>query len=581
MIEALRKIFLFSGKEKKNILKSIIVSILKACFSMLRIGAVYFIVKAITAGDQTIYPALTALLLMLISILGNSLTRNVSLLQQTHAGYFMSANKRLDIAERLKKVPMGFFNDNSVGELTGISTTILDTVENLGAMVLVMVLGGLINTIIFFLMIPFLDVRIALIVLAGMIVYMSFTSLMEHKTRVLAPKREKSKTMIISEVMENLHGMSVIKSFNLTGKGDKRLRHAIDEYRDSNMALEKMFIPISMFQNIILGLFKTAIIFCSVYFHLNGSMQLHVALILIIVSFQVFAEVEQTDSGLSMLRIVTGSIDQVEKADSMPVMDAKGESIIPEDHEIVIDDIDFSYGSKKILHNASLTIPSNSMTAFVGPSGAGKTTLALLIARFWDVDKGSISIGGKDIRDYTLESLMSQISIVFQDVYLFDDTIENNIRFGCPGADRKMVERAARLACCDEFIEALPDGYDTVVGEGGAKLSGGEKQRISIARAILKDAPIIILDEATANVDPENEDKLRSAFDALTQNKTVIMIAHRLETIKNADKIVVINNGSVVSGTHGSLMENNRIYKSFVMMRKKAKEWRMLETAKI
>ena len=580
MIEALHKIFLFAGKEKKNIYKSIFVSFLKACFNMLRIAAIYVIVTALVSKETSVIPALTALLLMLISILGNSLTRNISLLQQTHAGYFMSADKRLDIAQRLKKVPMGFFNDNSVGELTGISTTILDTVENLGAMVLVLVLGGLINTVIFFLMIPFLDVRIACIVLGGIIVYMSFTSIMEHRTRVLAPKREQSKTVIISEVLENLHGMSVVKSFNLTGKGDQRLRQAIDKYRDSNMALEKMFIPFTMMQNMLLGFFKIAIIFFSAYFYLNGSMELQTALILIIVSFQIFAEVEQTDSGLSMLRIVTSSIDQVKKADSMPVMDADGEDFVPANHDILIDNIDFAYGSKCILHNASLNIPSNSMTAFVGPSGAGKTTLALLISRFWDVDKGSISIGGKNIKDYTLESLMSQISIVFQNVYLFDDTIENNIRFGCPGATREQVRAAARMACCDDFIESLPDGYDTVVGEGGSMLSGGEKQRISIARAILKNSPIIILDEATANVDPENEDKLKSAFEALTHNKTVIMIAHRHETIRNADKIVVINNGSVVSGTHKSLMADNPVYSRFIRMRERASDWRMLGAVK-
>ncbi len=575
MIEALHRIFLFSGKERKNIYKSIGVSFFKACFSMLRIGAIYVIVTAIVSGNRSVIPGLEALGLMLICILGNTVTRNVSLLQQTHAGYFMSADKRLDIAQRLKKVPMGFFNENSVGEITGITTTILDTVENLGAMVLVMVLGGLINTVIFFLMIPFLDIRIAGVVLLGMIVYMSFTSLMEHRTRVLAPRREKSKTVIISEVLENLQGMSVVKSFNLAGKGDGRLRKAIDDYRDNNMALEKMFIPLSMLQNIFLGFFKTAIIFLSVYFYLQGTMRLETALILIIVSFQIFAEVEQTDSGLSMLRIVTGSIDQVQKADSIPVMDADGKGLVPTSHDIVIDKVGFSYGKKEILRNASIRIPSNTMTAFVGPSGAGKTTLALLISRFWDVDTGSISIGGKDIREYTLEALMSQISIVFQDVYLFDDTIENNIRFGCPNATRKQVEEAAKMACCHDFIMSLPDGYETTVGEGGAMLSGGEKQRISIARAILKDAPIIILDEATANVDPENEDKLKSAFEALTRNKTVIMIAHRLETIRNADRIVVIHDGQVQTGTHKSLMEDNPIYKRFVKMREKAANWQV------
>lgn len=575
MIEALHKIFVFAGQERKYIYKSIFVGFLKACFNMLRIVSIYVIIDAMVSGNISSTPAIQAFLLMLLSIIGMTFTRNTSLLQQTHASFFMSANKRLEIADRLKKVPMGFFNENSVGEITGISTTVLETVENIGANVLVLVLGGLINTVLFFLMIPALDIRIALVVLAGMTVYLLFTSALEHKTRVLAPAREASKTKIVSEVLENLQGMSVVKSFNLTGRGDGKLRAAIDKYRDCNMNLEKVFLPYAMFQNVVLGFFKISIIFLSVYYTLTGSMDLKTALILTVVSFQIFAEIEQTDAGLSMLRIVTSSIDQAGKADRMPVLDEEGKNITPEDHDITIEHVGFSYGNKKILDNVSLDIRTNTMTAFVGPSGAGKTTLALLISRFWDVDHGRIMIGGKDIREYTLESLMSQISIVFQNVYLFADTIENNIRFGCPNASREDVIRAAKMACCHDFIESLPSGYDTVIGEGGGTLSGGEKQRISIARAILKDAPIIILDEATANVDPENEDKLKMAFDALTQNKTVIMIAHRLETIKNADKIAVISGGMIESGTHETLMNTNRIYNRFVRMRQQASDWKM------
>lgn len=573
MIEALRKIIMFSGSEKKNIYKSIFVSFLRACFSMLRIGAIYYIIVGLINDDTSTTPAWIAFVLMIVSILGTATTRNISLLQQTHAGFYMSANKRMDIAEKLKRVPMGFFNDNSVGEITGISTTVMSTVENLGATVLVLVLGGLINTVVFFLLIPFLDPRIAMVVLAGIAIYLIFTSIMEHKTRTMAPQRERSKTMIVSEVLENLQGMSVVKSFNLSGKGDARLRKAIDEYRDKNMALEKMFIPISSVQNIILGIFKMSIIFLAVYFYLQGTMELITALMLVIVAYQVFAEIEQTDSGLSMLRVVTGSLDQVEKVDAMPQLDTEGEDYNPSTQDINVENVSFSYGGKEILHDVSLNIPAGTTTAFVGPSGAGKTTLALLISRFWDVKSGRISIGGKDIRDYTLDALMSQMSIVFQNVYLFEDTIENNIRFGCPGASRADVVRAAKMACCHSFIESLPFGYDTVIGEGGATLSGGEKQRISIARAILKDAPIIILDEATANVDPENEDKLKAAFEALMRNKTVIMIAHRLETIRNANQIAVIEGGGLSVGTHDKLMKDNPTYSKFVRMRQQAATW--------
>ena len=255
-------------------------------------------------------------------------------------------------------------------------------------------------------------------------------------------------------------------------------------------------------------------------------------------------------------------------------MDQRGTAIRPESHEIVFDHVNFSYGSRPILKDVSLIIPDRTTTAIVGPSGSGKTTLCNLIARFWDVDGGRVTIGGRDVREYTLESLMEQVSMVFQRVYLFADTVENNIKFGCPGATHKQVVEAAKKACCHDFISALPDGYNTVIGEGGATLSGGEKQRISIARCLLKDAPIVIFDEATANVDPENEDQLQKAMEALTREKTVLMIAHRLKTVRGADQILVVDQGRVVQkGTHDELIRQAGIYRDFVSERTESSRW--------
>ena len=238
--------------------------------------------------------------------------------------------------------------------------------------------------------------------------------------------------------------------------------------------------------------------------------------------------------------------------------------------------MDFSYDKRPILKDVSITIPDCTTTAIIGPSGSGKTTLCSLIARFWDVDSGSIRIGDTDIREYTLESLMEQISMVFQNVYLFADTIENNIKFGSPDATREQVVAAAKKACCHDFISALPDGYDTVIGEGGATLSGGEKQRISIARAMLKNAPIIIFDEATANVDPENEDKLQKAMEELMRDKTILMIAHRLKTVQKADQILVLDEGRIVQkGTHEELKDTPGIYRDFLEVRKEAAGWKL------
>jgi len=575
MLEAIRKIIAFSGKEKSKIYRAIIISFFKSLFSMFRMAAIYFVLLAFEQGDKTMTPAWTALILLGISIVGQLFLKMIADLQSVHAGYFMSAHKRLEIAERLKKVPMGYFNDNNLEQITGIATTVLDVVENQGANVLVLILSGLMNSVVFLICILFFDWRLGLIVFAGMAIYMLITSSMEKKSREKSPIRQKNQAKLVSKVLESLQGMSVIKSFNLTGKGDEALKKAIDDNRDSNMAMERLFIPYARIQGTVLGAFKSLIMLFAVAMFITGNMTITYALITIIISFQVFSDIEQTGSGLTVLRVVSSSIEEADRVNLLPVMDENGKDYKPAGYGISLKDVSFAYGDNEILNDVSLDIPENTMTAFVGPSGAGKTTLAMLIARFWDVDKGSISIGGRDVRDYTLESLMSQISVVFQNVYLFADTIENNIKFGMGNASHEDVVNAAKKACCHDFIMSLPDGYSTVIGEGGATLSGGEKQRISIARAILKDAPIIILDEATANVDPENEDKLTAAFDALTDKKTVIMIAHRLKTIRNADKIVVIEGGNISSGTHDELLGKSERYSRFIKLREEAANWKI------
>ncbi len=575
MFEAIRKIIDFSGQEKSKIYRASILSFFKSLFSMFRMAAIYFVILAFETGDRTMKPAWTALLLLCMSIIGQFILKMAADLQAVHAGYFMSAYRRLDIAERLKKVPMGYFNDSNLDRVTGTATTVLDVVENQGANVLVLILSGLMNSVVFLLCVLFFDWRLGLIELIGMVVYMLITSSMEKKSRALSPVRQRNEAVLVSRVLESLQGMSVIKSFNLTGKGDEALKKAIDGNRDSNLAMERLFIPYGEIQGVALGVFKALLLLASVALFINGEMTVTYALMAVIISFQVFADIEQTGAGLTVLRVVSSSIEEAEKIDLLPVMDENGKEYVPEHHGISVDHVSFSYDKNEVLKDVSLELPEKTMTAFVGSSGAGKTTLAMLIARFWDVDKGSISVGGRDVRDYTLESLMSQISVVFQNVYLFADTIENNIKFGARSASHDDVVAAAKKACCHDFIMSLPEGYSTVIGEGGATLSGGEKQRISIARAILKNAPIIILDEATANVDPENEDKLIAAFDALTEDKTVIMIAHRLKTIRNADKIVVLDGGMISCGTHEELLGSCERYSRFIKLREEAASWKM------
>lgn len=576
MINAFEKIWRFAGCERANINKSVAVSFLNAVFRMLQVSAVYFVILALTQGKSGGGTAWLALGLMLASVVGNAVTTAFSKKQQTHAGFFMAANERIKIGELLKGVPMGFFNENSLGEVTGVCTTVLGNIEMLVPMTLVNILGGLIGTVVFTTMIVIFEWRVGAVAVAGMILYLLIVSQMERRSAEIAPNAQKSQTALTAAVLEYVQGMGVVKSFNLSGKGDKKLQSALEFNRKSNMDMEKLMTPFTVFQELVLQIAGITMILVSVICWANGTMPIATALMCIVMSFLVFGQIKLFGMGMAMLRLSLASIDRTWQTENMEQMDENGSQYCPENLDIEFKNVSFSYENKEILHKLNLKIPEKTTTAIIGPSGSGKTTMCSLIARFWDVDSGSISIGGKDVREYTLESLMDQISMVFQNVYLFADTIENNIKFGMPEATREQVAEAARKACSAEFIEALPNGYDTVIGEGGATLSGGEKQRISIARAMLKDAPIVILDEATANVDPENEDRLQKAVEELTRNKTIIMIAHRLKTVRKADRILVVDNGEIVqSGKHEELVNCKGIYADFVNGRKEAVGWKI------
>lgn len=576
MLNALKKIWIFAGVERSNINKSLALSFFYAVFHMFQIGAIYYVILALLEPSTSGSVAWVAFALIIVSIAGRAAMNYTTQLQQTHAGYFMAANKRIFIGDKLKSVPMGYFSENNLGEIIGVTTTVLGDVENTAPVVLVSILSGLINALVFTLMVVMFDWRIGILVVAGTALYLMTSSAMERKSALLSPKRQESAAKLVAAVLEQVQGMSVIKAFNLTGKGDKKVRDALEYNRKSNLDIEKTFTPYMITQQMVLRIFSVAMMIAGPLFYLNGSMTLANALMTVIMAFLVFAQIESAGSGMAMLRVVSSSIDQADQMDTIPQMDENGTDIRPDNHSISFENVSFSYGSKEILHGISAVLPDKTTTAVIGPSGSGKTTLCNLVARFWDVDSGSVKIGGHDVRDYTLEALMAQISMVFQTVYLFGDTIENNIKFGQPEASHEAVVAAAKKACCHDFISALPDGYQTVIGEAGASLSGGEKQRISIARAMLKDAPIVILDEATANVDPENEAELQLAIEALTHNKTIIMIAHRLKTVRNADQILVVDDGRIVQrGKHDALMEEPGIYSSFVSRRTEAASWKL------
>lgn len=576
MIHVFKKIWNFSEKEKNNLRKSIVIGFLNAIFNSFLVAALYVVLKAILEDSVSTETAWTAFFIMALSIAGKIVTQYFSQLERTHAGYFMVADKRIAIGEKLKSVPMGYFNQNSLGQITAIETTILNDVESAVPVVLVTTLGGFLNSLVFALFLVAFDVRLGAITLAGIAVFLLITAAMERKSREGVPARQEAQSVLVEAVLEMIQGMSVVKAFDLDHDLDKKVDRAIEASFEKNEKLEKAMTPYVAMQQLVLYVFGVALMFGAITFYLNGTMELSKSLIMVICSFLVYEQLKVAGSCVANMRIAEHSIDKANKIDDVPVMDEGGKDIVPASTEICFQNVKFSYGKKVILNDMTFTIPEKKMTAIVGPSGSGKTTLCSLIPRFWDVDAGAVSIGGVNVKDYTLNSLMKNVSMVFQKVYLFADTIENNIKFGKPDATHEEVVEAAKRACCHEFIMALPDGYQTKIGEGGASLSGGEKQRISIARALIKDAQIVIFDEATANVDPENEDRLQRAIEELTKDKTVIMIAHRLKTVRNAEKILVLNDGKIAQeGRHEDLIKESGIYADFVNGRKEAIGWKL------
>lgn len=577
MFKILMKFFRFSGAEnKKRYYEAIFLGVIEAVGQAMKIPAIYILVTAVVRGDVTYRTIMLSLAVLVGGMIVQCIVSRRSKMQQTIAGYTTCAGKRIEIAEHLRYVPMGYFNETSLGNITSITTNTMELLADVATRVVMLTLGGTLESCLITVLLLIFDLRIGAVALAGLLIFFVINSFLQRHSVDVSKGKLDTDAAMVSEVLEFIQGIAEAKNFKLIGENNKKLDNCIDNSSKANIRMELKIMPFVTLQSWIIKMTGVLMCILSLRFYLAGTMDLATSIVMMIAAFLMYAALDSAGNFSALLRAVDISVDKAESVLAIENMDIDGEYIRTETQNIEMNHVDFAYDTRKVIDDLSLSILEKSTVAFVGPSGSGKTTICHLIARFWDVKSGQVKLDNRDVRAYNMNSLMENFSFVFQSVYLFHDTIANNIRFGQPDASMDMVIDAAKKACCHDFISELPDGYDTVLGEAGASLSGGQKQRISIARAIMKDAPIIILDEATANVDPENERELMLAIKELTKEKTILMIAHRLKTVRNADRIYVIDKGRIAQqGTHEELMKAGGIYRDFVSARSEAIGWKL------
>lgn len=498
---------------------------------------------------------------------------------QEPISYQLTARDRLAIGDALKHVSLGYFQSVSTGNILNSITTGLSTLENMGIRMIDNFVGGYLNFIVIFIGLAACSPVTALIALAATALSLCFMLVISHYSRINSPVEAQANRDMIGAVLEYARGLAVVKSFGKSGASMDSITKAVRDSKNIHLKIERGYVPGNALHLLALKCGSAGLALAAATQCLRGEMDFSLMLMFVFFSFSIFASLEPISDSAHTLGVIDDAMDQLDALRSENFIDADGRDITLDHYDITFSGVNFGYDSRQVLKDVSFSIPEKTSTAIVGPSGSGKTTICSLLARFYDPQSGSITVGGHDLREFTCDSLLSNISMVFQNVYLFNDTIRANILFGKPGATETEMIESAKKARCHDFITALPNGYDTIVGEGGGTLSGGEKQRISIDRAILKNAPIIILDEATASIDPENEHLIQQAISELTRGKTIITIAHRLATIRNADQILVVDDGRIAeTGSHDQLIRRSGLYKRFTEIRERAEGWRITDT---
>ena len=558
MFEMIRRIFKIAGNSRGKIVAGIFCNILKSFFNGFMMFGVFWILLHLDRLSPVIIGQ--AFCVILGSVLGRFFFQWMYDRTMSGSGYDIFRDYRLEIGERLKQAPMGYFSEQNLGTIQAMLTTTIADLEGYSMLAIEQMTSGVAMTILTSVMMFFFSPVIAGLSLAGLVLGMLVLRWVRLRAAQYAPIYQEAQEHLVGKVMEYIRGISVLRSFSKGDEGQREVRAAFQQKWDADYGQEKATAGVLRFYGLTFKLMSCVLIAAAALLYLAGQISLPYCLTFLFCAFTVYSDLETMGNSAFLSKRINTELDRLEKVTDIPKMDTSAEKLAVSHFDISLEHISFGYGDRRVIHDISLKIPEHTTCAIVGPSGSGKTTLCNLIARFWDVQEGAVRIGGENVQDYTADSVLEHISMVFQNVYLFHDSVENNIRFGRPEATHEQVVEAAKRACCHGFILSLPNEYDTIIGEGGSTLSGGEKQRISIARAILKDAPIVILDEATSSVDPENEQALLSAIQELTKDKTLISIAHRLSTVQLADQIIVIEQGRIVQqGKHAELLQEDGI----------------------
>lgn len=578
MLQLIRKLYEIAGDQKKRITRMLVSEILKAIFEgvslggvmlvLLKISEVIFSNKSVERSD-----IIVVFIVMIISVVGKITSGYIADRNKNIASYKIGAENRLYIGNRLKQINMGYFSNNRLGDVTGGLTTVIGELETTGIYIIEIMLVSIIQTIIMAMfMLPF-DLITGGIIIIVLMFGMICNQIFQNKSDLLTRKLLGLKLDLNSATLEYVQGIGVVKAFGKSNQALNNIDKAIEDNRKGYLDVEKALVPYQLLYMSVFKLGTCIIIFITLLRYSYGVLDIQKTMMLLISSFIVFSSFEMAGTMQAVRGIAMQNLDTIFKLRNIPIV-KQGKEKEFNNSNILVEHAKFAYDKENVINDVSCILPEGKVTAIVGPSGSGKSTLCHLIARFWDVNKGDIKISDRDVKEFDYDSLLSNITMVFQDVYLFEDTIKNNIKFGKPEASDEEVIEIAKKACCHNFIMKLPQGYNTVLNEGGLSLSGGERQRISIARAMLKNSKLVILDEATSSIDPENEEILMKVLKELLKGKTAIIIAHRISTIKEADNIIVMDKGKIVEqGVHNQLVNGAGIYHDFVKMRNQAISW--------